>query len=368
VPRPTRVALVALIAGGHSGVPRYTVALARALDAVSREYPDLRLELVSTREGAEAIGARHIPVRDLGLRGPKLNAGPGRIAAEQVVAAALPADLLHFFDLTGPLLAPWRPFVTTIHDASVLHGLRGAQSVYKRRLWPWAARRARAVVAISQFAKDEAVRLLGPPAERVEVIHSGPGFIGGAAGDSAGDGGAARNGFLLYVGNLTAVKNLPFLVRAFDRADVPARLLLVGRAYQGDPELPRAIERARRRGQIEIVSDAGDKEIDALYRSATALLLPSRYEGFGFTPLEAMTRGCPVLASDIPPLREISGDGALLLPLDDEEAWADGMRRVVADASLRDDLRARGFGTAARYSWDGTARRLCDLFARAARR
>jgi glycosyltransferase involved in cell wall biosynthesis len=364
--RRTRVALVALIAGGHSGVPRYAVALARALDRVSEEFPELRLELVSTREGAAAVGAQRIAVRDLGLRGPALNAGPGRIAAEQIVAASIRADLLHFFDLTGPLLAPWRPFVTTIHDASVVHGLRGAQSVYKRRLWPWAARAARTVVAISHFAKVEAIRHLDAPAGNVEVIHSGPGFID-AAGDSAVDG-AARNGFLLYVGNLTPIKNLPFLVRAFDRADVPARLILVGQAYQGDSELPRAIERARRREQIEVVSDAGDAEIDALYRSATALLLPSRYEGFGFTPLEAMTRGCPVLASDIPPLREISGDGAMLLPLDDEEAWAHGMRRIVADASLREELRARGARTAGRYSWERTARELCTLFVRAGRR
>jgi len=107
--------------------------------------------------------------------------------------------------------------------------------------------------------------------------------------------------------------------------------------------------------------------IDALYRSATALLLPSRYEGFGFTPLEAMTRGCPVLASDIPPLREVSGEGAMLLPLDDEDAWADGIRRIVADASLRDDLRRRGADTAAHYSWERTARELCGLFLRVSR-
>jgi glycosyltransferase involved in cell wall biosynthesis len=306
-------------------------------------------------------------VRDLRLRGHALNAGPGRIVGEQLLAAAHRADLLHFFDLTGPLLAPWRPFVTTIHDASVVHGLRGTQSVYKRRLWPWAVRKARAVVAISQFAKDEAIQRLGAPVDAVAVIHSGPGLIANAATASARNG-RSEDGFLLYVGNLTAIKNLPFLVRAFDRADVPARLVLVGRAYQGDPELPRAIERARRRDRIEIVSDAGDADIDGLYRSATALLLPSRYEGFGFTPLEAMTRGCPVLASDIPPIREVSGEGAMLLPLDDEGAWAEGIRRIVGDASVRDDLRKRGADTAAQYSWERTARELCALFTKAARR
>jgi glycosyltransferase involved in cell wall biosynthesis len=363
VPQPsrTRVVLVGLIAGGHSGIPRYATALTQALDEVAPEFPALQLTLLTTAEGAAAVAARNLTVRDVHFRGETFNAGPGRIVAEQLALAAHRADLLHFFDLSAPLLAPWRPFVATIHDASVVHGLRGMQHVYKRRLWPWALSRARATVAVSQFAKDEAVLHLGADRERITVIRSGPGLIRG------GSNGHRRNGnFLLYVGNLTPIKNLPFLVRAFDRADVPARLLLVGRAYQGSSELPDEIERAARREQIEVVSDADDPEIERLYRSATALVLPSRYEGFGFTPLEAMARGCPVLASDIPPIREISSPGALLLPLDDEAAWAEAIRRVVAEDSLREELRVRGAQTVARYSWQTTARELCRLFLEAA--
>jgi glycosyltransferase involved in cell wall biosynthesis len=103
--------------------------------------------------------------------------------------------------------------------------------------------------------------------------------------------------------------------------------------------------------------------VDALYRGASALVLPSRYEGFGFTPLEAMARGCPVLASDIPAVREVSGDGALLLPLGDEDAWAGAIRRVLADDGLRSDLRRRGGKTVARYSWEEAARGVCRVFA-----
>jgi glycosyltransferase involved in cell wall biosynthesis len=73
-----------------------------------------------------------------------------------------------------------------------------------------------------------------------------------------------------------------------------------------------------------------------------------------------------VLASDIPALREISGSGALLLPLGDEAAWADGMQRVAADEGLRADLRARGADTVARYSWEQTARGVLDVLSRAA--
>jgi glycosyltransferase involved in cell wall biosynthesis len=274
-----------------------------------------------------------------------------------VLAPFVRADLLHFFDLAGPALRRSKPFTATVHDASVVRigEFTPARRAYKRRLHPWAAQHARALVAVSAYAKEEAVQYLGADAGRVTVIHSGPGLLE-VSGDDAQDGR-----YLLYVGGLAANKNLPFLVRAFEQADVDARLKLVGRPAPGTEELLDAVRRSPAGSRIDLVSDAGDTDLDRLYRGAIALVHPSRYEGFGFTPLEAMARGCPVLESDIPPLREVSGDGALVLPLD-EGAWADGIRRVVGDEALRADLRRRGEETVARYSWDTTARSLCELF------
>lgn len=348
-----------MIAGGHSGIPRYARALTRALDEVSGEFPGLRLTLLTTRAGARAVDARRIAVKDFGLRGARLNAGPGRIAAEQVVAATRRADLLHFFDLTGPLLAPWKPFVATVHDVSSAPGLARRRHAYKRFVWPWAARRARALVAVSQFAADETAERLGAPADKIEVIHSGPGLTDAPA---AGDGAPTPEmPFFLYVGDLAGRKNVPFLIRAFDRADLPAELLLVGRADDDSAEIDAELGRARRADRIRLVGGASDRELEGLYRSALALVMPSRYEGFGFTPLEAMARSCPVLASDIPAHREVSGSGALLVPLD-EDRWADSLRQLAGDESLRTDLRERGSQTVRRYSWAETARKLCQLF------
>lgn len=356
----TSVSLIGLIAGGNSGIPRYARALTAALDRVGPEFADLRLSLVTTDAGARAVQPSNIAVRNLRLRGRRLNSGPGRVAAEQILAATSRSDLLHFFDLNGPVLAPWRPFTATIHDASVMHGLRNAQHSYKRRLWPWAVRHARVTVAVSGFARDESIRHLGGRPDRIRVVHSGPGLVNASAG--ARNGGSAHEPYLLYVGNLTPSKNLPFLLRAFERSGAPSRLVLVGQPYQLPAGLREQIESATRRGRVEVVPDASDDDVDRLYRSATALVLPSRYEGFGFTPLEAMARDCPVLASDIPSLREISGTGAMLLPLDDEAGWAEAIRRIVADGRLRDELRARGARTVAQYSWEETARTLCRLF------
>ena len=349
-----RVTLVGLLAGGHSGVPRYAACLAKALDTVAHEFPELRLTLLTTKRGAEAVDARSIAVRTLALDSARLNRGPGRIAAEQFAVRGERTDLLHFFDLTGPLLAPRRPFVATAHDLSLLHGFGRVRQAHKRRIVPWAVRRARAIVAISQFTKDELVRLLRVDPERVVVIRSGPGF-GEATSRAAVPAAPPQTPYVLFVGNLTESKNLPFLVRAFDRADVPARLLLAGRPLERYGDIVSAIESSPRRRQIQVLHDASDADLDRLYRDARALVLPSRYEGFGLTALEAMKRGCPVLASDIPSLREISGDGA------DEQAWGDAIRRVFGDDDYRAALRARAEQAVRRYSWDRTARELCAL-------
>jgi glycosyltransferase involved in cell wall biosynthesis len=356
-----RVCLVGLIAGGHSGVPRYAARLTQALDQVADEYPQLSLSLLTTTAGAEAVGAGSIAVEVVAGRSRRVNSGPGRLLLEHVLARRREADLFHYFDVTGPVLAPRRRFVATVHDTAFVHGYAPRSSVYKRRLYPWALAHASALVAVSQFAKDEAVRYFGADPAKIAVVHSGPGLS-----SRAGSGGPRldrdEKPFLVYVGNLGGNKNLPFLVRSFQRADVPVRLLLAGRARGGMTELRQAIDAAPGRDRIEVLGEVSDEELETLYRSALALLLPSVYEGFGFTALEAMARGCPVLASDIPALREVAGSGALLLPVDDEGAWAAGMRRVVGDEDVRADLRARGAATVARYSWEKTARGVLDVF------
>jgi glycosyltransferase involved in cell wall biosynthesis len=238
-----------------------------------------------------------------------------------------------------------------------VHGYERVKHAYKRRLYPWALRRAARVVAVSEFARSEAVRHLGGDAGRIEVVHSGPGFLADGAGVPAG---LPEPPYLLYVGDLSPKKDVAPLVGAFAEAGAPGRLVLAGRRRDAYPELDRALAAAgRRRVRREGPSDAA---VDALLRGASALLLPSRYEGFAFTPLEAMGRGCPVVASDIPAVREISGDGALLVPPGDGAAWRDAILRVTGDEALRAELRERGTATVARYSWLETARGLLRVF------
>jgi glycosyltransferase involved in cell wall biosynthesis len=346
------VGLIGLIAGGTSGVPRYAASLLRALDQVSRDYDDLRLRLVTTSAGAEVVEPETLDVRIVGDRLGSPRAGGRRVVSEQIAAVTERQDLLHYFDLTGPVLAPWRRFVSTVHDAS-------QPRAYKRIVQPWAVKHAAALVAVSGHARDEAVRAFGADASRISVIHSGPGLEAAATSRSGTEQG---EGYLLYVGDLTEHKNLPFLVDVFAAADAPERLVLAGRPGSGYAALLEHIDASPARERITVTVGASDEEIDGLYRGAVATVLPSLREGFGFTPLEAIARDCPVLASDLPVLREVLDDGALLLPVGEREAWVDAVRRVTSDPALRTGLNARGRAVAARYSWERTARAVCELF------
>ena len=357
---PRSVALIGLVAAGSSGVSRYATALTRALGDVAPEFPSVRLRLVTTRAGLEKVGDVGLEVDALPLRHRLARGGPGRILLEQWRAATTRSDLVHFFDVSGPVLAPRKPFTATIHDASVVHGYSVVRQAYKRRLYPWALRRARATIAISAFAKEEATRHFRVTPERIRVIRSGPGFAPRAATTSQTRDFGVDGDYFLAVGTLTASKNLPFLVRAFERSGLDATLVLVGRPGEHFGELEEALRTTRARTRL--IQDAADEDLDGLYRNATALVLPSRYEGFAFTPLEAMARTCPVLASDIPAVREISGGGAMLLPVDDEAVWAAALREVAVDPAARARLRERGAAHVARYSWHTTARELCALF------
>lgn len=348
--RPARVGLIGLIAAGVSGVPRYAASLLGAIDAIAEEFEELEACVVTTHAGAETLALKSLDVRIVGSLLGDPRRGPRRILAEQLAAATQDADLLHFFDLTGPMITPWRPFVTTVHDAS-------QPRAYKRLVQPWAIRHASATVAVSATARDEAVRAFHADANRITVIHSGPGLAPGPLTNGTG----LDLPYLLYVGDLSEHKNVAFLVDVFGAAQMPERLVLAGRPGEGYGELEARIESSPARSRIDVIVDAEDGRIEELYRGALATALPSRREGFGFTPLEAMARDCPVLASDLPVTREILTDGAMLLPVGDLEAWVAGVRKIACDGEARAGLRARGREIVRRYSWEKTARAVCAL-------
>jgi glycosyltransferase involved in cell wall biosynthesis len=371
--RPLRVALMAFNATGLAGVPRYARMLVSALDTVASDYPGLELTLVGTGDAVELIAPRRLRTWMVPLLGRSLS-GPARLAIEQLVLPLQRAHLVHFFDVNGTLLPPRRPFVATFHDASIRRTIASNfepfRRRYKLRLYPWSLTRASAIVAISQFAKDEVVRHFGVDAARVTVIHSGPGLAATGLAAAANDDGDARaparaRPYLLFVGNLTASKNLPFLVHAFDQADVPVDLVLAGRPLDDLDAIQGIIHGTRSRERVHLVLQPSDTEVNKLYRGALAFVFPSRYEGFGFPPLEAMSAGVPVVASDLPVLREVLGDAALFADPLDTQAITGAILRLASDDEERTRLFVLGKAQAGRFSWERCAEQTLAVYEQA---
>ncbi len=174
----------------------------------------------------------------------------------------------------------------------------------------------------------------------------------------------ARHGlpgsFVLCTGTLEPRKNLLRLIDAFvalpDELRAGHELALVGpRGWEAE-EIEQRV--AAHSAVVRVLGYVSDDDLAALYQSCTAFCYPSLYEGFGLPVLEAMTCGAPVLASDIPSLREVAGDAALYVDPLDTDAIRAGLERLLGSGDERGALAERGRGRAQEFSWDRTAREL----------
>ena len=231
--------------------------------------------------------------------------------------------------------------------------------------------RAAAIIAISESTKRDFVEMMGADPARIHVIYPGCDARFDAVVDARAQAATLqryglRQPYLLYVGSLGPHKNVEALVRVFRRLKtgrrIPHQLVLCGRAAWG-PGVVQAAADLVAAGDCVILDFVAAADVPQLYRGAEAFAFLSLYEGFGLPPLEAMACGVPVVVSNAGSLPEVVGDAALQVgPLDDA-AIEDALYRVLSDADLRRELRARGLRRAARFSWHETARQTLKVFA-----
>jgi glycosyltransferase involved in cell wall biosynthesis len=297
-----------------------------------------------------------------------------RIMWEQVCAplvlSRIRPDLLHGMAFALPLA--WNgPAVVTIFDLSFLRypdRLPQARRAYLAALTRISARKASRIIAISDSTREEVSRLLGIPADRIDVAY--PGVNEGFARCSAEDVQAFRQHqglperFILYLGTLEPRKNLGMLVRAYARLPQrhAVRLVLAGaRGWQADPILS-LIEELGLSQNVILTGYIPSETLPLWYNAAEVFVYPSVYEGFGIPALEALACGVPVIASNVTSLPEVVGKAGVLLPPADEQAWADAIAALLDDPQRRRELGALGEQRARMFTWKETARRTAESY------
>ncbi len=236
-------------------------------------------------------------------------------------------------------------------------------------LYPAAARRSAAVVAISEFAKAEIVHFLGLPSDKVTVtLLAADSSFGVPAGPPPLDVQGAP--YLLCVAHTYPHKNVDLLVRAFNRlaAEIPHRLVLVGKARFGEAAVATAL-RDSPPGRVIRFPGLPWRELIALYQGADGFVFPSLYEGFGLPVLEAMQAGTPVLTTREASIPEIGGDAVRYADGRDEAAFAAALRTALRlPPAERARLIAAARTRAATFTWEASARRLWDVLVKVASR
>ena len=266
------------------------------------------------------------------------------------------ADLVHAPNCFLPLRRPCSG-VVTIHDLAFEDHPEdfARRTGWKYRTFaPRAARSAERVICVSEFTRDDVCRRYGVERERTRVVLSAPTLPHTEAEPPDGP-------YLLAVGDLRSKKNVVRLAQAFrtlHEEGLPHRLVLAG---IDSGEGPRVLQAAGD-APVELTGWVTDERLDALMRGADALVHPSLYEGFGLVLVEAMARGCPVVAADATVLPETAGDAAAYFdPLEPADI-ARAIREVVEDQTLREQLIERGRTRAAGLSWENTARATLDVY------
>lgn len=360
-----RVALDATpLLGQRSGVGNYVRGLVDGLAGLDTG-PEVLLTLFSIRGAVPRplptrtrSAPRRAPARLLRRAWTRWDWPPAEILTGRVAT-------FHGTNFVLPPLAR-AGGVVTIHDLAYLRypdTVTGDAARYAE-LVPAALRRGAHVIAVSAAMAEEIRAEYALPAERVTVAHHGidPAWsTTRPAEDDHLDRLGLPGRYVLFAGNLEPRKNLGLLLqahRAARRADssVP-RLVLAGPAGWGD----RWQGAAPDPDDVVIAGYLGDDDLRAVVSRATALCMPSHYEGFGLPVLEALAAGRPVLASDIPAHQEISGGLAVLLPSGDADAWSAAL--VGADTLDTPERRAARQAHASGFTWENSARAHLEAYA-----
>jgi glycosyltransferase involved in cell wall biosynthesis len=277
-------------------------------------------------------------------------------------------DLLHSPHFLLPLIRPC-PAIITIHDVIYLACRQDLPSrlgrVYYHLMMAAAVRLAKRVITDSEFSKRDIVRHLGADAGKIEVIYPGVSREFQPINDPAALRAVRRRygierDYILYTGIYAPRKNHAGLLRAFRNfleLGGEADLVIAGPLKKGALQLPRLASELGLSHRLKLTGFVGDDELRALYSGARLYACPSLYEGFGFTVLEAMACGTPVVCSPETSLPEVAGPAAWYANPRIPEEFGEALFRVFTDSTLRMSLIAKGAENLKRFCWERAAAR-----------
>ncbi|TCR83520.1 glycosyltransferase family 1 protein [Rhizobium sp. BK376] len=342
-----------------SGVQRFARELTLALDRkiAAGTVPDA-LKGASWRLAVPGDAPADIDLKAITV--DSFGSGPGHLWEQTALYRRSRGGRLIGFGGSGPLFG--RRQLVVIHDVTIFRHPQSFRRSYRllHGALGFALTRTAKIGTVSEFSRRELASVFRVPASGIDVIYNAVDHFATIVPDESiiGRLGLETGGFFLLVGTMKPNKNLDFAIRAFEAlGQTGQKLVVVGGTA---PTVFRAKGTAST-GKIIYAGRLTDAEIAALERHATAFIFPSLYEGFGIPPLEAMTQACPVLAADIPSIREASGKAALYFDPVKEHELVSAMKRITADQDLRDELRAEGRRNVARFSWDASADRVLTL-------
>ncbi len=354
-----RVVVDARHLGAARGIPRYT---ARLLGALAARHPaDDWVAVVPGPEPASGVLPDGVRLVGSPVPGRAMFAAAALAGRPRLDRIAGGADVVWLPAPAPVAVSNGVPVVLTLHDRSF--EARPRDFTPYERLWQRATRpralaaRADGIAVVSQTVHDELLAAAWPlRPDTTRVIRSGPGTIAPATTTNGHREIAAP--YLLSVGALEPRKGIDVLLRAFEQADVAARLVVVGEG--------RLAPMLEGRAGVIALGRIDEVRLDGLLRHALALVHPALLEGFAFPPLEAAVRGVPSIVADLPIYAETLGDGALRVPPGDAAALAAAITSLVGDPDIRARIGAAALQASGKLSWDRAADDLRALLALAA--
>lgn len=263
------------------------------------------------------------------------------------------------------------PTLTVIHDINFEHSkdfLKPSHQRYMTYFFPQFARYSTRIATVSEFSKQDISTVYNIQPEKIDVVYDGahegyralPPSTQQAALEKYTDG----KRYFIFISTILKRKNLATLLTAFDRfreQDAEGmKLVVVGHRVWWQDELKRAFDAMSHKDDVLFIGRAEPDELALLLASATALVYPSLFEGFGIPILEAFHAEVPVITSNTTSMPEVAGDAALLVEPTDVDQLKAALQRVAVDAGLCAELVERGRKRRELFSWDITASRLWD--------